>query len=112
MKSFLLAIVLLLGTSAEAATFTVLHSFSELDGSNARGSLIIDAGGNLFGTTTAGGWGGTIYRLSGAGFVTPGGGVIPEPATWAMLIAGFGLVGAGLRIRRRREADKRHAVGA
>jgi hypothetical protein len=31
-----------------------------------------------------------------------GGGVIPEPATWAMLIAGFGLVGAGLR--RRREA--------
>jgi hypothetical protein len=26
--------------------------------------------------------------------------VIPEPATWAMLIAGFGLVGAGLRRRR------------
>lgn len=29
-----------------------------------------------------------------------GGGVIPEPATWAMLIAGFGLVGAALRRRR------------
>jgi hypothetical protein len=29
-----------------------------------------------------------------------GGGVIPEPATWATLIAGFGLVGAGLRRRR------------
>lgn len=29
-----------------------------------------------------------------------GGGVIPEPGTWAMLIAGFGLVGAGLRRRR------------
>lgn len=29
-----------------------------------------------------------------------GGGVIPEPGTWAMMIAGFGLVGAGLRRRR------------
>lgn len=29
-----------------------------------------------------------------------GGGVIPEPATWAMLVAGFGLVGAAARRRR------------
>nr|WP_328831484.1 PEPxxWA-CTERM sorting domain-containing protein [Thermaurantiacus tibetensis] len=29
-----------------------------------------------------------------------GGGVIPEPGIWAMMIAGFGLVGAGLRRRR------------
>jgi hypothetical protein len=29
-----------------------------------------------------------------------GGGVIPEPATWAMMIAGFGLVGGALRRRR------------
>lgn len=28
------------------------------------------------------------------------GGVVPEPATWAMLIAGFGLVGGALRRRR------------
>ena len=36
----------------------------------------------------------------GLGTVTLGG-PVPEPATWAMMIAGFGLVGAGLRRRRR-----------
>ncbi|MFN7174641.1 MAG: PEPxxWA-CTERM sorting domain-containing protein, partial [Thermaurantiacus tibetensis] len=32
--------------------------------------------------------------------IFPSGGVIPEPATWAMLIAGFGLVGGMARRRR------------
>jgi hypothetical protein len=31
----------------------------------------------------------------------PGGGAVPEPATWAMLMAGFGLVGVTARRRRR-----------
>ncbi|WP_310476875.1 PEPxxWA-CTERM sorting domain-containing protein [Sandarakinorhabdus sp.] len=30
----------------------------------------------------------------------PGGGAVPEPASWAMLIAGFGLTGAAMRRRR------------
>jgi hypothetical protein len=30
----------------------------------------------------------------------PGGGVVPEPSTWAMLLAGFGLVGFAARRRR------------
>ena len=28
-------------------------------------------------------------------------GVVPEPATWAMMLVGFGMVGAGMRYRRR-----------
>jgi hypothetical protein len=38
--------------------------------------------------------------LNQLGFLS-GGGVVPEPASWAMLIAGFGLTGAALRRRRR-----------
>ena len=39
-------------------------------------------------------------RLGGVAGVA---GAVPEPATWAMMILGFGMVGAGLRLRRRRE---------
>jgi hypothetical protein len=46
-------------------------------------------------------WGIDNFALS-AIVDSGGGGVVPEPATWAMMIAGFGLVGAALR--RRREA--------
>jgi len=36
-------------------------------------------------------------------YVPNGGGVIPEPATWAMMILGFGGVGTALRTARRRK---------
>ena len=35
------------------------------------------------------------------GFTVGVGGVVPEPATWAMMIMGFGLAGGALRSRRR-----------
>ncbi len=38
-------------------------------------------------------------RVGGIGNI-PTGGVVPEPATWMMLIAGFGLVGSAMRRRR------------
>lgn len=36
------------------------------------------------------------------GSATPGNGAVPEPATWAMMIGGFGMMGAVMRRRRRR----------
>jgi hypothetical protein len=38
-------------------------------------------------------------------FLTSGAEPVPEPATWAMLISGFGLVGAAARHRRRMAAN-------
>jgi hypothetical protein len=52
-------------------------------------------GGNLFFTPKDGG-----YLVSTAGFVTAPTGALPEPATWAMMIGGFGMVGGSMRYRR------------
>jgi hypothetical protein len=44
---------------------------------------------------------GTNGGISHVSFFGGPGGAVPEPATWAMLILGFGMVGAGMRMRRR-----------
>jgi hypothetical protein len=54
----------------------------------------------LFGTLSGGGYGPLIDNF--AIDIVPASGVVPEPATWAMLIAGFGMVGMVSRQRRRR----------
>jgi hypothetical protein len=38
---------------------------------------------------------------TGTALLTPVPGAVPEPASWAMMIAGFGMVGAAMRTRRR-----------
>jgi uncharacterized repeat protein (TIGR03803 family) len=68
---FVLAAVLT--QSAQAQTFKVIHDFSgEADGAQP-GGLMIDASGNMYGTTLGGGTGGcgTVFRLkySGSGWV-------------------------------------------
>lgn len=45
--------------------------------------------------------GGTVSSFTANGTGTFAGGVVPEPATWAMMIVGFGLVGVSLRRRER-----------
>ena len=39
--------------------------------------------------------------FAAADAINPGGGAVPEPASWAMLLAGFGVVGVASRRRRR-----------
>jgi uncharacterized repeat protein (TIGR03803 family) len=80
--------------------FTNLYTFTGgLDGSVVGEGLVADFKGRLYGITLAGGGfgAGTIFRIDDAGYV------VPEPSTWMMLIAGFGLVGGMSRQRRRRE---------
>ena len=78
---------------------TTLASFDGVNGRNPYAGLVADAAGNLFGTTASGGTNnrGTIFRISDTGFVAA---TVPEPSTWAMMIGGFGLVGASARRRR------------
>ena len=68
-------------------------------------------GGNFFyrntGNTdpvTAGAWTATGDRLHYSFTFGAGNGGVPEPATWAMMIAGFGLAGAAMRRRERSAA--------
>jgi PEP-CTERM motif len=53
-----------------------------------------------FGNNTVGEY---SLAINGPGAVNVGGapGAVPEPSTWAMIIAGFGIVGGALRRRRR-----------
>ena len=71
-----LAIVVLLAIvvtqSAQAQTYTVIHTFTGADGADPLAGLTIDRGGNLYGTTYGGGAGsGTVYMLAhnGAGWI-------------------------------------------
>ena len=53
-------------------TLTTLASFNGTNGANPMGGLTLDAAGNLYGTTSAGGpgFGGTIFELAGPGHRT------------------------------------------
>jgi hypothetical protein len=59
-----------------------------------------DAMGNLSGPTTGLSITPTSLVIAAAPVVTPPTGGVPEPASWAMMITGFGLAGAALRRRR------------
>jgi uncharacterized repeat protein (TIGR03803 family) len=70
LKGFFLALGLLLVTSSSSAsTLKVVYSFSFSDGSSPNGDLILDAAGNLYGTTQFGGSSnrGLVFKLDANG---------------------------------------------
>lgn len=94
-------------------THTVLHSFTGSDGADPLGTLLLDASGNIYGTTSAGGAfaNGTVYKLTRSGstwthtviYDFPGGangrfpfaGVISDPAGNLYGTTAGGVQGAG-----------------
>lgn len=97
-------------TGAVAGSYDHLFSLTDAGTYNpafvtAQGGLAQAAAALLGGLATPGATYLNIHTANSPGgeirtFLTP----VPEPATWAMLILGFGLVGAGVRMRRRTAA--------
>lgn len=79
---------------------TALSDFSHtLEWRGVTGFQAFDADGRQIDLAPGGRF--TLLNSDGVDFWSaPGSGAVPEPATWALMIAGFGLAGAALRRRR------------
>jgi len=80
--------------------FTILGGTGIFDGAS---GTMVGAGSTLF---TQGAQPPLTFSVTGQGLVSAPGltAAIPEPSTWAMMIAGFGFVGAAARVRARKVA--------
>jgi uncharacterized repeat protein (TIGR03803 family) len=89
-----------------SGVFTTLVTFDGSNGGRPDDRLLVDNRGWIYGHAVDGGPNdrGVIFRLTDVGYIGSGVDVIPEPASWAMLIAGFGLIGAAQRRRRKAPA--------
>jgi hypothetical protein len=80
-----------LGAGTPAHTMTFALNFTEALSALTLRNFVV-----RYQSISGTGAGGTVYNdASGVGYAD----VVPEPASWAMLIAGFGLVGAAMRRR-------------
>ena len=83
-----------------AGTGNLADTFFKLTGSRVNGAFL-DGGPNALAQNSNIGIAGRYMFNVRGGSVTPPPAGVPEPATWAMLIGGFGLAGAAARRRRR-----------
>ncbi|PZN92326.1 MAG: hypothetical protein DCF31_16645 [Alphaproteobacteria bacterium] len=99
---------LLLSTNANAGTYVGVgslgFSFSVgdrvgFDISGATRNAFFSIGDNFYSVNLSTGAGTFIGGVGAGGLTGFTAGAVPEPASWAMLIAGFGLVGASMRRR-------------
>jgi uncharacterized repeat protein (TIGR03803 family) len=62
----LFAIGIAIPPAAQAQTYTVLHTFTGVDGANPEAGLVMDRAGNLYGTTTYGGthFKGNVFKMT------------------------------------------------
>lgn len=97
------------------STFKFRYGTDQSPGEDGAGAI---AGFSLYGTDLqfGGPFRGVIpsfYEFNGGQFTSQRGtGAVPEPATWAQMIAGFGLLGYALRRRRARVTTAQAAVAA
>ncbi|KAB7648798.1 nidogen-like domain-containing protein [Polymorphobacter fuscus] len=84
-----------------AGTGNQPNTFFELAGSRVPGSFLDTGSAPLINTTNNGVAGQLQFSVRNGSVLPPVlPGAVPEPATWAMLIGGFGMVGGAMRRRR------------
>lgn len=101
------------GTSAavgyNAGTGNQAGTFFQLPGSLVNGALIDGGGNSLVANSNVGIAGRYVFNVRNGNVTPPPQSGVPEPTTWAMMMLGFGALGATLRRTRRQNARIRFA---
>lgn len=86
------------GALLQSLTGLVSNSGFTLQTLSATGVARVDVVGTFFGATANSA---QLFGIDNLTFTSNVAGAVPETATWGMMIAGFGMMGAALRTRRR-----------